>query len=58
MKFSNIIDSDPESKERTYKMKIEYLTQKDERYRYYFRARQGGEQPQVSFDRVTKHLFF
>lgn len=58
MKFSNIIDSDPESKERTYKMKIDYLTNKDERFRYYFRKTEGVEQPQVSFDRITKHLFF
>ena len=58
MKFENIIDQDPDSGINTYKLKIDYITANNDRFRYYYRKRHGDDHPQVSIDRVTKHLFF
>ena len=56
LKYQNMVDEDVDQKTQVYRIKVTYLTKGNERFRYYYRKRQGDSQPQVTIDRVTKHF--
>lgn len=54
--MNSIIQEDPSDKEKgkVFGVKVVYLNKDNDRFRYYYRKRQGEENPHVSIDRSTK----
>jgi hypothetical protein len=53
---NSIIQEDPQDtqKGKVYGLKVVYLNKDNDRFRYYYKKRQGDEHQQVSIDRSTK----